>query len=103
VIPGLCLYPHGALSSDWLSDEDEVTVPPPVGVGVIRSPTQNLQPLVDKIKAYGQHGVKSCWLAEPATRVVSVFPAQGGSRAFAEGNVKDETLGIEVPVGLIFA
>ena len=100
-IPDLCLYPRGDLSSDWLTEEDEVTVSPVLVVEIL-SPKQNLQPLVDKIRAYGQHGVKSCWLVEPATRVVSVFPALGGSRAFTEGTLWDEATGIEVPVGEIF-
>ena len=101
-IPDLCLYPRGSLSSDWLTDDDEETVPPVLVIEIL-SPKQNLQPLVDKIRAYGQHGVKSCWLVVPATRVVSVFPAAGGSRAFAEGTLLDEAIGIEIPVAQIFA
>jgi len=66
------------------------------------SPKQNMQPLVDKIRNYLQHGVKSCWLVEPATRVVSVFPAAGGSRAFAERTVRDDNLGLEIPLAEIF-
>ena len=64
---------------------------------------QNLQPLVDNIRAYGRHGVKSCWLVEPATRVVSVFPALAGSRAFAEGILRDESVGIGFPLAQIFS
>ena len=101
-VPDVCLYPKGCLSEDWLTDEDEVVIPPVLVIEIL-SPKQNLQPLVDKIRAYGQHGVKSCWLVEPATRVVSVFPASGGSRAFAEGNLRDEATGIEVPIERIFA
>lgn len=101
-IPDLCLYPQGSLSSDWLTDDDEVTVPPILVIEIL-SPKQNLQPLVDKIREYGRHGVKSCWLVEPATRVVSVFPALGGSRACAEGTLRDETVGIEIPLAQIFS
>jgi Uma2 family endonuclease len=101
-IPDLCLYPRGTLSSDWLSDEDEVKLPPTLVIEIL-SPKQNIQPLVDKIRTYCQHGVKSCWLVEPATRVASVFPASGGSRAFAEGNLRDEATGIEIPIAQIFA
>lgn len=102
VIPDLCLYPRQELPSDWLSDEDEVNVPPVLVIEIL-SPKQNLQPLVDKIKEYGRRGVKSCWLVVPATRVVSVFPAQGGSRAFTEGTLIDESIGLEVPLKGIFA
>lgn len=102
VIPDLCLYPRGRLSSDWLTDEDEVTAPPALVIEIL-SPKQNLQPLVDKIREYLRHGMKSCWLVEPATRVVSVFPSAGGSRAFAESTVQDETLGIELSLAQIFS
>ena len=101
-IPDLALYRRGDLPLDWLTDDDEVTHPPALVIEIL-SPKQNLQPLVDKIREYGRHGVKSCWLVEPTTRVVSVFPASGGSRAFAEGTFVDETIGIELPVAEIFA
>jgi Uma2 family endonuclease len=101
-IPDRCLYPKGVLAEDWLSDEDEVTIPPVLVIEIL-SPKQNLQPLVDKIREFGRRGVESCWLVEPATRVVSVFPASGGSRAFAEGAVRDEATGIELAIGLVFA
>ena len=100
-IPDLCLYPRGELPSDWLTDDDEVTQPPVLIIEVL-SPKQNLQPLVDKIRDYLRHGVKSCWLVEPATRVISVFPASGGSRAFTEGMLKDEVVGIEIPLDQVF-
>jgi len=101
-IPDLCLYPRGELPSDWLTDDDEVTRPPELVIEIL-SPKQNLQPLVDKIREYGRHGVKSCWLVEPVTRVISVFPGSGGSRAFAEGMLRDESLGIEIPIAEVFA
>ena len=100
--PDLCLYPRAALATDWLTDEDELTIPPALVIEIL-SPKQNLQPLVDKIREYGRHGVKSCWLVLPATRVVSVFPATGGSRAFTEGLLRDEVVGIEIPLAGVFA
>src|SRR5438552_1665257 len=101
-IPDLCLYPRGELPTDWLTDDDEVTQPPVLIIEVL-SPKQNLQPLVDKIRDYLRHGVKSCWLVEPATRVISVFPASGGSQAFAKGMLRDEPAGIEIPIAEVFA
>jgi len=101
-IPDLCLFPRGELPTDWLTDDDEVARPPALVIEIL-SPKQNLQPLVDKIREYLRHGVKSCWLVEPATRVISVFPISGGSRAFAEGTLRDETLGIEIPITKVFA
>jgi Uma2 family endonuclease len=100
-IPDLCLFPRGKLSTDWLTDEDEVTQPPVLVIEIL-SPKQNLQPLVDKIREYIRHGVKSCWLVEPATGVVSIFPSGGGRRAFAEGVLRDENLSIELPLAEVF-
>jgi Uma2 family endonuclease len=101
-IPDLCLFRRGELSSDWLTDEDEVTQTPELVIEIL-SPKQNMQPLVDKIREYGRHGVKSCWLVEPATRVISVFPASGGSRAFTEGMLRDDITGVEIPIADVFA
>lgn len=101
-IPDLALYPTGTLPEDWLSDEDEVRVPPTLVIEIF-SPKQTVQPLIDKIREYFEHGVKSCWLVEPATRVVSVFPAAGGSRAFVEGDIKDEPLALSIPISRIFS
>jgi Uma2 family endonuclease len=100
-IPDISVYPKGTLPNDWLSDEDEVSVPPLLAIEIL-SPKQNVQPLIDKIRQYLTYGVKSCWLLEPATRVGSVFPATGGSRGFAEGDLKDEPLGISLPLSGIF-
>ncbi|PWU13487.1 MAG: hypothetical protein C5B50_19195 [Verrucomicrobia bacterium] len=101
-IPDLCLFPRGQLPNDWLTDDDEVTQSPALVVEVL-SPKQNLQPLVDKIREYGKHGVKSCWLVIPATHAISVFPATGGSRTVTEGVLRDETMGIEIPLDQVFA
>ena len=101
-IPAVCLYPKGALSSDWLTDDDEVGVAPTLVIEIL-SPKQNLQPLVDKTREYLQHGVKSCWLVLPAAGVVSLFPISGGSHACAEGMLRDEAIGIEVSLAGIFA
>jgi Uma2 family endonuclease len=100
-IPDLCLFHKDVLSVDWLSDEDEVTIPPTLVIEIL-SPKQNLQPLIDKIREYGRRGVKSCWLVEPATTVISIFPAAGGSRAFTEGILRDEIVGIEISVADVF-
>jgi Uma2 family endonuclease len=100
-VPDLAVFPKGALPGDWLSDEHEVAQSPALAIDIL-SPQQNLQPLIDKIREYLRRGVKSCWLVEPATRVVSVFPASGGSRAFVEGDVQDEPLGISIPLSGVF-
>jgi Uma2 family endonuclease len=100
-IPDIVLFPRGKLSNDWLTDEDPITETPTLVIEIL-SPMQNIQPLVDKVREYLRHGVQSCWLVEPATRVVSVFPAAGGSRGFTEGMLRDDVLAIELPLAAIF-
>ena len=100
-IPDIAVYPKRTEPIDWLADRDEVTEPPLLVIEIL-SPHQVVQNVVDKIRKYLQLGTKSCWLVEPATRVVSVFPAAGGSRAFAEDEVKDESLSISIPLRDIF-
>lgn len=101
-IPDVCLFPVGILPTDWLSDEDECAIPPALVIEIL-SPKQNLQPLVDQVREYLRHGVKSCWIVIPVTETVSVFPAATGSRSFSEGNLRDEPLGIEIAMTEIFA
>jgi len=101
-IPDLCLYPAGSLPHDWAADEDVVTRPPALVIEIL-SPKQNLQPLLDKVRTYHSHGVKSCWVVIPGAETVSVFPANGGSRSFAEGEIVDAALDIRIPVAAVFA
>jgi len=100
-IPDICLYPKGVLKVDWDSDEDEVDIPPLLVIEIL-SPKQNLQPLVDKIREYLRQAVKSCWLVEPATEVVTIFNA-AGKRAHTSGVMRDEAVGVEISLPELFA
>ncbi|HRI16321.1 MAG TPA: Uma2 family endonuclease [Verrucomicrobiota bacterium] len=101
-IPDLCSYPAGTLATELTDDEDVATTPPALVIEIL-SPKQNLQPLVDKVRQYLSHGVKSCWVIIPTSETVMVFPASGGSRRFIEGDVEDPVLDLKVPVRMIFA
>lgn len=101
-IPDLALYPAGSLPTDWTTDEDECTTPPALVIEIL-SPKQNLQPLVDEVREYLRRGVTSCWVIVPATETLSVFPASGGSRSYAAGMARDESLGLEVALDRVFA
>ena len=100
-IPDLAIYPTGALKPDWLSDREEISEPPTVVIEIL-SPKQNLQPLLDKVRNYLEHGVKSCWIVVPGMKSVSIYPATGGSRTIVEGIIRDETSGIEIPHSALF-
>lgn len=101
-VPDLCLYPVGTLPVDWTTDEDFCVEPPALVIEVL-SPKQNLQPLLDKVREYRAHGVKSCWVVIPGTECVAVFPAAGGSRSFGDAEVVDATLDLRVPLRAVFA
>jgi Uma2 family endonuclease len=101
-IPDLAIYPAGALKPDWLSDREEISEAPAVIIEIL-SPKQNFQPLLDKVRNYLKHGVKSCWIVVPGMKSVSIYPAAGGSRTIDDGVVRDDVSGIEIPHSAIFA
>jgi Uma2 family endonuclease len=101
-IPDICAYPTGTLSNDLANDEDVCTIAPALVIEIL-SPKQNLQPLLDKVRQYLARGVRSCWVVIPGTATVSVFPANGGSRSFVDGDVEDAVLGLRLPMAGIFA
>lgn len=71
----------------------------------ILSPRQDLESLLDKARAFLAAGVKSCWVVLPGISTVAVFTGPSTYRSFAHGStdtVRDEQLGIEVPLADIF-
>lgn len=62
-----------------------------------------LQPLLEKVREYLRHGVKSCWLAIPGTETISIHPQTGPSQSISTGVVKDADLGIDVALSEVFA
>lgn len=100
-IPDLSVYRKGNLSSDWNSDEEEVEQAPLLVVEVL-SPHQTLGPLMDKIQRYLREGVLSAWLVQPMTRTVILSSREGAHRAFSEGVVKDDLIGVEMPLEKVF-
>lgn len=101
-IPDICAYPREAMPRDWMLDENECTNPPTLVIEVL-SPQQNLQPLLEKVREYLRHGVKSCWVVIPGTETISVYPQSGPSHSVSEGIVRDADLGVEVAVSEVFA
>ena len=100
-IPDVCAFARDRLAIGWSEDEEEVSVPPDLVVEIL-SPRQSLGPLLDKVREYHRHGVKSCWLVVPALRTISVILATGENRSFVEGNFQDEPLGLEAAVADVF-
>lgn len=47
-------------------------------------------------------GVKSCWLVDPTTAVVSVYTTIDQNQTFSTGEVVDSTLDLRLPLAEIF-
>ena len=100
-VPDVCVYPAGVLHARSRSDLNEVTVAPALVIEVL-SPMQNLQPLLDKVRQYHEHGVESCWIVIPGSRTVAVYPKTGPSNAVSTGTVSHQQFVIEVSLADIF-
>lgn len=100
-VPDLALFPP-TMTFDM--EEDEVKVSEvPLGVVEILSPDQSVQDVVLKARSYFDLGIRSYWLVIPPLRTVHVYHAPQANRAFvAPDALRDEILGIELPLGPIF-
>jgi Uma2 family endonuclease len=87
--------------TDWLDDEVRVSEAP-LGVIEILSVTQGIQELIDKLDVYFEAGVQSCWIVLPTFRTIHVFAAKHEYKTFTEGMLRDEKLGVEIDLDVIF-
>ena len=70
----------------------------------ILSPSQSMKEMIDKVFAYFEFGVQSAWLVEPSLHGIFVYDRTGMYRFFHHDDVlKDDTMGIEIPLSKIFA
>ncbi len=86
---------------DFAREEIRMTRPPLLTVE-IESPTQPTQALVDKVEALLGHGVRSCWLVQPALETVTVFTEGMEKKTITEGAVADPVTEIEVALEDVF-
>ena len=68
----------------------------------IVSPKQSVFDITEKFKIFFELGVKSCWLVEPITGIITVFSSPDRAKTFTTGEVGDEVLDIRLPIGDIF-
>ena len=71
----------------------------------ILSPSQGPKELKDKIRAYFDLGIKSCWLVIPDAQLISVYAKQGGFRNFDvqhDSELFDEVMDIHLPIAKVF-
>lgn len=100
-VPDLALFPP-TLTFDMEEDEVKISAVP-LNVIEILSPEQSVQDVVLKARSYFDLGIKSYWLVIPPLRAVHVYDAPHANRAFvAPDSLRDEALGIELPLDAIF-
>ncbi|EDN66149.1 hypothetical protein BGP_1758 [Beggiatoa sp. PS] len=99
--PDICLYPN---TIDW-QDRDivKMTEMPLLAIEIL-SPNQSLETLKNKLYAYFELGVKSCWLAIPSIEAIDIYSQPKQHRTFTlnDSEVIDELLGIHLPIQKVF-
>lgn len=100
MVPDLCLYPKRPL--DLKNDVTTMTEPPLCAVEIL-SPSQSLEELVHKAADYFRLGVQSCWIVLPPVGNVYVFSDVDHYQIFrADETLRDEKIGIDLPLGEVF-
>jgi len=101
VKPDVCVYSNeiGYQESDIIRMVDM-----PLLAIEILSPSQGTKELKDKIHAYFDLGVKSCWLVIPDAQLISVYEKKGEFTNFdmRDNEVVDEVMDIHLPIPKIF-
>jgi Uma2 family endonuclease len=108
--PDVCVYRESSSDSetksdDFLDDDILKVSQMPELVIEILSPTQAINDLLKKIKAYFALGVNSCWLVIPSMKVISVYYSQNKRATFSVGEdaeVVDEIMDIHLPLQKVF-
>jgi Uma2 family endonuclease len=106
MVPDLSVYLESPpLVDDPGEDEVRVTKMPDLVIEVL-SPTQSINELLKKIKAYFALGVKSCWLVMPALEEIRVCSQQLQHYKNFDmnqcGTVDDEVMDIHIPIQKVF-
>ncbi|MEZ4869875.1 MAG: Uma2 family endonuclease [Caldilineaceae bacterium] len=97
--PDVCIYPKRGMSRPY--DILKMTEMPLLAVEIL-SPKQGSQEILEKFEVYFALGVKSCWLVDPTTEVVTVYSTLEQPHSFSVGEVVDEKLGIRLPLEEVF-
>jgi Uma2 family endonuclease len=98
--PDLSVYPRQPV--DFRHDDVRVTEPPLLTVEIF-SPTQGYQELMDKVDAYLNNGVKSCWVVNPPQRAITIYLVDGSEKTYVEGEVKDPVTGLSADLHAVFS
>ena len=98
-VPDISVYPASPV--DWQHDEIRSTEPPLLTIEIV-SPTQSHYSLLEKSRAFLEHGVPICWIVQPELEAIIVMKPNAKPRIFTSGRVSDEATGIFVDIEDIF-
>ena len=100
MVPDIGIFPFAA--ADMTQDQIVVEQVPLTTIEIL-SPTQALNELVAKARAYFQAGVKSCWIVLPEQQGVFVYSSPGEYVYFYGKEVlRDSATGIELELVPLF-
>lgn len=88
---------------DYFDDTPRETIPPLVAIEIV-SPSQGFSVFKEKAERYFAFGVRSYWVVQPNFRTIYVFSAPRQYNTFLHTDVlRDDSIGIEMPLSEIFA
>jgi Uma2 family endonuclease len=99
--PDICLYSNEIGFQEF--DILKMTEMPLLAIEILL-PSQGTKELKDRIRAYFDLGVKSCWLVIPDVQLISIYAKQGGFKNFdmRDTEVIDEVMDIHLPIQKVF-
>ena len=98
--PDLSVYPRQPLN--LRQDIVRRTDPPLLAVEIV-SPSQGMQEIMDKVKFYHAHGVRSVWVVVPPLRAVTIFLPDGSQQIHDAGVVRDPAIGVTADLDAVFS
>ena len=98
--PDIIVNPRQSL--DLRQDNVRPADPPLLAVEIV-SPSQGMQEIMDKVKFYLAHGVKSVWVVVPPLRAVTIFLPDGSQRNHHAGVVRDPAIGVTADLDAVFS
>jgi Uma2 family endonuclease len=100
--PDICVYSNELGFQE--SDIVKMAEMPLLAIEIL-SPSQGTKELKDKIHAYFDLGVKSCWLVIPDVQLITVYAKPGQFKNFDvqhDTEVVDEVMDIHLPIAKVF-
>ena len=100
MVPDIGIFPKMPVD---MANDSIIAPQLPLTTIEILSPAQAFDELVDKVRAYFEAGVKSCWIVMPKAQAVFVYSAPGQYEFFHKAEtLVDSATGIELLLAPLF-